>query len=153
MFSTQWWQYLPSTLLCCIVHTPSCQNVHVLMLMAERPGDLNSHVYFTLSALAFGLKPMLELYGRINVYKCRERRFSLAWNKSFPFGTNYDRGAHSKLHVSPRVVNPLTAGVAYIRVFIFYWYIKYQILKMLKIKCDINQQDLKRVDLHFLKSE
>ena len=24
---------------------------------------------------------------------------------------------------------------------------------MLKIKCDINQQDLKRVDLHFVKSE
>ena len=27
------------------------------------------------------------------------------------------------------------------------------ILNMLKIKCDINQQDLKRVDLHFVKSE
>ena len=25
--------------------------------------------------------------------------------------------------------------------------------EMLKIKCDINQQDLKRVDLHFVKSE
>ena len=24
---------------------------------------------------------------------------------------------------------------------------------MLKLKCDINQQDLKRVDLHFVKSE
>ena len=45
--------------------------------------------------------------------------------------------------------NPLTAGSAYIRVFIFYKHIKYHILNMLKIKCDINQQDLKRVDLHF----
>ena len=50
-------------------------------------------------------------------------------------------------------VNPLTAGAAYILVFIFYYNIKYHILNMLKIKCDINQQDLKRVDLHFVKSE
>ena len=50
-------------------------------------------------------------------------------------------------------VNPLTAGAADIRVLIFYNHIKYHILNMLKIKCDINQQDLKRVDLHFVKSE
>ena len=49
--------------------------------------------------------------------------------------------------------NPLTAGTAYIRVFILYSHIKYHILNMLKIKCDINQQDLKRVDLHFVKSK
>ena len=40
------------------------------------------------------------------------------------------------------LINPLTAGAAYIRVFIFYQHIKYHILKMLMIKCDINQQDL-----------
>ena len=51
------------------------------------------------------------------------------------------------------VVNPLTAGAAYNRVFIFYYHIKYHILNMFKIKCDINQKDLKRVDLHFVKSE
>ena len=34
----------------------------------------------------------------------------------------------------------------------FYEHIKYHILNMVKIKCDINQQDLKRVDLHFVKS-
>ena len=50
-------------------------------------------------------------------------------------------------------LNSLTAGAAYIRVFIFYWHIKYHVLNMLKIQCDINQQDLKRVDLHFVKSE
>ena len=50
-------------------------------------------------------------------------------------------------------VNPLTAGAAYIRVLIFYQHIKYYILNMLELKCDINQQDLKRVDLHFVKSE
>ena len=44
------------------------------------------------------------------------------------------------------IINLLTTGVAYIRIFIFYQY-------MLKIKCDINQQDLKRVDFHFVKSE
>ena len=49
--------------------------------------------------------------------------------------------------------NPLTAGTAYIRVFIFYYHIKYHILNMLKIKCDINHQDLKRVDLYIVKSE
>ena len=42
-------------------------------------------------------------------------------------------------------VSLLTAGAAYIRVFIFYQHIKYHILNMLNIKCDINQQDLKRV--------
>ena len=49
--------------------------------------------------------------------------------------------------------NPLTAGVAYIRVFIFYQHIKYHLSNMLKIKCDINQQYLKTFDLHFVKSE
>ena len=49
--------------------------------------------------------------------------------------------------------NPLTASAAYIRVFMFYKHIKYHILNMLKIKCDINQQNLKTVDLHFVKSE
>ena len=49
-------------------------------------------------------------------------------------------------------LNPLVTGAAYIRFFIFYEHIKYHILNMLKIKCDINQQDLKRVDLHFVKS-
>ena len=50
-------------------------------------------------------------------------------------------------------INPLTAGAAYIRVFIFYYHIKYHILNMLKKKCDIKQQYLKTVDLHFVKSE
>ena len=44
------------------------------------------------------------------------------------------------------IFNPLTAGAAYIRVFIFYQRIKYHILNMLKMKCDIDQQD-------FVKSE
>ena len=52
------------------------------------------------------------------------------------------------------LLNPLTAGAAHIRVLIFISTIKYHILNnMLKIKCDINQQDLRRVDLHFVKSE
>ena len=51
------------------------------------------------------------------------------------------------------ILDPLTAGAAYLRVFIFYQHIKYHILNMLKIKCDINQQNLKRVDLHFVKFE
>ena len=50
-------------------------------------------------------------------------------------------------------INPLTAGAASIRVFIFYLHIEHHLLNMLKIKCDINQQDLKTVDLHFDKSE
>ena len=47
------------------------------------------------------------------------------------------------------IINPLTADSAYIRVCIFYQHIKYHI-NMLKIKCDINQQDLERVDRHFV---
>ena len=43
-------------------------------------------------------------------------------------------------------ITPLTAGAAYIRVYIF-------LLNIFKIKCDVNQQNLKRVDLHFVKSE
>ena len=54
--------------------------------------------------------------------------------------------------MAPRI-NPLTAGAAYIRVIIFYQHIKYHLLNMLKIKCDINQQYLKTVDLHNVKSE
>ena len=50
-------------------------------------------------------------------------------------------------------INPLTAGAAYVRVFIFYQHIKHHLLNMLKIKCNINQQYLKTVDPHFVKSE
>ena len=50
-------------------------------------------------------------------------------------------------------VNPLTASAKYSRVLIFYQHIKYHLLNMLKIKCDIKQQDLKTVDLHIVKSE
>ena len=49
--------------------------------------------------------------------------------------------------------NHLAAGAAYIWIFIFYYHIRYHLLNMLKIKCDINQQFLKTVDLHFVKSE
>ena len=63
--------------------------------------------------------------------------------------TNYKR----LVVISDERVNPLTAGFAFIRFFIFHWHIKYHFLNMLKIKYDINQQDLKRVDLHFVKSE
>ena len=52
-----------------------------------------------------------------------------------------------------RIVNPLTAGAAYIRVCIFISTLSTTFLNMLKIKYDINQQDLKRVDLNFVKSE
>ena len=41
----------------------------------------------------------------------------------------------------------------YIRGFIFYQHIKYHLLNMLKIKCNINQQYLKAVDLHIVKYE
>ena len=52
------------------------------------------------------------------------------------------------------VLNPLTAGAAYIRVFVFFVHIKYHLLlNMLKIKWDINQQYFKTVDLHIVKSE
>ena len=51
------------------------------------------------------------------------------------------------------MVNPLTAGAAYIQVFIFRSHVEYNLLNVLKIKCDINQQYLKTVDLHFVKSE
>ena len=47
--------------------------------------------------------------------------------------------------------NPLTTGPNFI--LFFNWHFKYQFLKMLKIKRDINQQDFKIVDLHFVKFE
>ena len=51
------------------------------------------------------------------------------------------------------LLNLLNAGAAYIRVFLFYQHIKYHILNMFKIKCDINQQDLKKVYVYFVKYE
>ena len=45
----------------------------------------------------------------------------------------------------------MLSGAAYIRVFIFYYHIMYHLLNMLKVKCDINQQYLKTVELHFVK--
>ena len=63
------------------------------------------------------------------------------------------RTIHSHVNPGRVVLNPSTAGDAYIRVVIFYQHIKYHILNMLKMNYDINQQDLKRVNLHFVKSE
>ena len=51
------------------------------------------------------------------------------------------------------LIADLTADAAFILFFIFYYQIKYHILNMVKIKCDMNQQDLKRVDPYFVKSE
>ena len=49
---------------------------------------------------------------------------------------------------------PLTAGAVYnVFFFIFSQHLTYQLLNLLKIKRDINQQDLKFVDLHFVESE
>ena len=36
-------------------------------------------------------------------------------------------------------LNPLTAGAAYIRVFIFYWHVKYHVLNMVELSCDISK--------------
>ena len=55
--------------------------------------------------------------------------------------------------VADASLNPLTAGAAYIRVFIFHQHSMYHLLSMLRIKCDINQQYVKTVDHHFVKSE
>ena len=65
------------------------------------------------------------------------------WNRTYSTG----------VHVRYSQINTLTAGAAYIRVFIFYQHIKYHLLTMVNIKFDINQQYLKTVDLHFVKSE
>ena len=55
-------------------------------------------------------------------------------------------GEKLALTLYPRVPN--------IFVFSFYFYqTKNQLLNMLKIKCDINQQDLKIIDIQFVKSE
>ena len=62
-------------------------------------------------------------------------------------------GKNTERLLLPVVFNPLTAGVAYIRVFIFYQHIKNHLLNTLKIQCDINQHYLDIVDLHFVKSE
>ena len=51
-------------------------------------------------------------------------------------------------------INPLTASPDYIRFFLIYWHNKYgHLLNILKIKSDTNQQDLKIVNLHSVKSE
>ena len=70
----------------------------------------------------------------------------LVWNRIFT-----GVAAHESTCI---IFHPITAAAAYIQVFIFIsTLIEYHILNMLKIKYDINQQDLKRVDLHFVKSE
>ena len=49
--------------------------------------------------------------------------------------------------------SPLTAGAVYILFLHYLKHITYQLLNLLKIKSDVNLQDLKFVDPHFLKSE
>ena len=54
-------------------------------------------------------------------------------------------GCLALLIIDPPTINPLTAGAAYIRDFNFISTLSTTFI-MLKIKCDINQQDLKRVN-------
>ena len=85
------------------------------------------------------------------MYYNSDVRFSLprveyiteGWNKDGASGTttftypSVDQSDGEELIWGIRIT-PLTPGAAYIRVFAFYWHIKYHILNMLKIKCDIN---------------
>ena len=48
------------------------------------------------------------------------------------------------------ILDPLTAGPVF---YIFYLHITHQLLNVLKTKRDINQLYLKKIDLHFVKSE
>ena len=50
-------------------------------------------------------------------------------------------------------LSPLTAGAVHIRFLHFLLAQFISVFKLLKKKSDINQQDLKFVDLHFVKSE
>ena len=50
-------------------------------------------------------------------------------------------------------INPLTAGAVHFRFFTFLLAHHISDFKPFKDKSDINQQDLKFVDLHFVKSE
>ena len=52
-----------------------------------------------------------------------------------PANKEKDQHGRESLQNTRLRLNPLTAGVAYIRVFIFYQHIKNHILNMLKIKC------------------
>ena len=84
-----------------------------------------------------------------NYFLARYHAHYVIWHITFAWKS---RICHNyKCQIQP--FNPLTAGAAYIRVFIFFKRIKYHILNKLKIKCDINQQDLKIIDLQFVKSE
>ena len=52
------------------------------------------------------------------------------------------------------LLNLLTAGAEYIRVFsLNYYHMQYRLLNMIKQWCDINQHDLRGVDLRSVKSE
>ena len=51
---------------------------------------------------------------------------------------------------TPVSLNPLTAGLEYIRVFHFLLSHKVSLSNMLQIKRDVNQKDLKIVNFHFV---
>ena len=60
---------------------------------------------------------------------------------------------HETLTQSRLILNPSTAGAVDFHFLHFLKHITYHLLNILKIKSDINQQDLKFVDLHFVNSE
>ena len=90
--------------------------------------------------------PKYHCYSRIYYFghACSKLNVLIArlTGKCATHGNTYAILAYGHVHITIIYyghINPLTAGVAYIRVFIFYKHIKYHILNMLKIKCDINQ--------------
>ena len=68
-----------------------------------------------------------------------------------PIKLSYNNLTHMQLCLASVSVQPFNRRCRIYSVFSFFY--QDNILNMLNIKCDINQQDLKIVDLYFVKSE
>ena len=95
-------------------------------------------IYFTVTDAATLASPIV-IGSMVNVYSCFYH-FCL-------FSSN-QRKFNREIVID---LNPPTAGPEFIR--FKKTHIKYHILSILNIKPDLNQQDLKTVNLHFVKSE
>ena len=92
----------------------------------------------------------------LNAYRysanvAKRERICVRAAKNTPDANQHQQARNAKFARCEFSFNPLTAGAAYIRVLIFLLAHKVPHFKYVKDK--INQQDLRRIDLHFVKSE
>ena len=98
-----------------------------------------------------------KLWQKMKIYSMMTQIYSLIFHPLNPASVNRKRRLPKTNHCSELMLvrisfKPSTAGPEYLRFLIFPQHTRYHLSNMVKIKCDINRQYLKIINLHSINS-